>query len=385
MIKKRIGIAGTGFMAERLAEVILRNRQRLTLGRFYSPSRDGRAITNSLKQFLREHDVIVECSGKIDQAWDLLEAYPGKGPSTIYCVNAEFMATLGRTAALVPGMREMVELVGDQPSGFIPLVRMASMAGDVAALVNYKGYYRGNPPPDQIEEYAKVQGTSYGMTMKMADGTKLAHEIALAAAAFGALPVPHDSSLAGDPVKNPLDVVPALDRLGILSAGRLVDRRVSVALHAAFPTAGISVVVRGEGAAQAATYRYMKIANPEYPDYGVFYQNHHPCQWGAVDTLVHDCGPYGISNRTLASRGGRQVALATAKRRLPPGTTIGVDDVRGVVACESDRECSAVPCAFLEGATTLKDVELKTYLQEGDVALVPKMETLYKKWKELDE
>lgn len=188
--KAKIGIAGTGFIGRGLAlalearddlalSAVLTRRRIESVGQFPRPDK----LTNSLSTLIDKSDLIVECTGDVIHATDIVaEAlYSGR---PVVTMNAEFHVTTG---SYFVNRGLLTEAEGDQPGCIAALAeRTREMGFTPVVYGNRKGYFQPNPPVDQMQYWARKQGISLEQVTAFTDGTKVQIEAVLIANGLGA-------------------------------------------------------------------------------------------------------------------------------------------------------------------------------------------------------
>jgi predicted homoserine dehydrogenase-like protein len=324
-----IGIAGSGFIArgflmaiERLwavgnaaydvKSVLTRREPELC---FDFPRKD--LLTNSLNQFIDECQVIVECSGDVLHATNVIDAALKAG-RIVVTMDAEFHVTTGSYFA---GKGSLTEAQGDQPGS------LAALAEDVAAMGfqpwvygNRKGYYHPNPPRDQMEFWAKKQGLSLDQVTAATDGTKIQIEQALVANGLGA-------DIVQDGLLGPTAETLHEGGLTLALHAKGLGRPIADYVIAAKAPAGIFIVAEHDPR-QQPYLEYLKLG--EGPFYTLVH-NYHLCHLEIVKTIqrmIEGRGP--LLDNSARPRFG---VAAVAKRDLKVGEVIrrgiGSFDLRG--------------------------------------------------------
>ena len=187
----RVGISGTGYIARGLCQALMSMPDRFVVTsiltrRSHDCVQDfaGRKyVTRHLDQLLENSDVIVECSGTVDGARQVVQASLAHSIPTI-TMNAEFQVTLGAAFA---GSDLLTEAQGDQPGSLAALNEEARLMGfDPLVFGSQKGFLDHNPTPKNMEHWAKIQGVSIPAVTAFTDGTKVQIEQAMVADCLGA-------------------------------------------------------------------------------------------------------------------------------------------------------------------------------------------------------
>jgi predicted homoserine dehydrogenase-like protein len=357
----KVGIAGTGGVARMLVEAISRQApskySRLIVGDIYAQEksvlyrRQLSPTTTNIDTFIRDNDILVECSGRIDQPWNILHAMDAHPEShrltTMHCINAEFMETVGWC---MPTRCQPVELPGDQPSS---LVNMLDTVPDVhlAATVNFKRFYdyNANIHNAGLIEFAWRFNQSVDAVVRMTDGTKLMTELCLTARLLGGTPQPeyiHRGSIAHDPY----DVLRLMPHVLALYATGPGPQHLGVLTS--FRQSGIGLIIRAKDSDTLRWMNYMKLTAADDNDtgpYGLLYQNYHLGPYAAVNHLVSGTG------RVCSITGRRQTntVLARAKCQIRAGEKYSVSNTRGYIGPNED----GLPYSLALGGVATHDID----------------------------
>lgn len=187
--KKRIGVVGTGFIARGLIMLLLKQTDLIFSKILTRRSIDScdffekKYFTNSVDDFINSVDLVVECSGDVNQA-ALITNMAFSLSLPVVTMNTEFQVTVGSYFA---NKGLLSEAEGDQPGclanfnedviqmGFRPLV-----------YGNIKGFLNHNPTKEDMIFWAKKSGISLQQVTSFTDGTKVQMEQTLVANGLGA-------------------------------------------------------------------------------------------------------------------------------------------------------------------------------------------------------
>jgi len=185
----KVGISGTGFIARGTAAALVAQGFEVSAVLTRRPPEevaefpiDG-VLTNDLETFIRDCELIVECSGDAVHATDVVDAAV-QNQRPVVTMNCEFQVTAG-SAFVERGL--ITEAEGDQP-GCLAMLRREIMSMGFEPLVygNVKGFLNRTPEPDEMKYWSSRQGISTAQTTSFTDGTKLQIEQTLVANAFDA-------------------------------------------------------------------------------------------------------------------------------------------------------------------------------------------------------
>ncbi|MCC1496010.1 hypothetical protein [Alcanivorax sp. 1008] len=182
--KPVIGISGSGFIGRGLADHLARGSQ-YQLGPVLSrrPAAQishpyAEKLCGDMDTLLRHSDLIVECSGDVLHATEVVEQAMAAGKPVV-TMNTEFHITVG--SAFV-GQGILSEAEGDQPGSLAALYgRTLSMGFEPLVLGNIKGFLNHHPTPKDMRYWAERQGISLAQVTAFTDGSKIQCEQALVA------------------------------------------------------------------------------------------------------------------------------------------------------------------------------------------------------------
>jgi predicted homoserine dehydrogenase-like protein len=186
----RVGVVGTGFVASRFTRAF-HGRQGITVSHVLTRRRLGEirgfplpdALTGSPERLVDGCDVVLECSGDVLHAMDVVAAALAAGRPVV-TMNAELHVTCG---SYLVGRGLLSEAEGDQPGALAALHEEAlGMGFRPLVLGNLKGFLNPDPSPGEMRHWAGAQGISLPMVTAATDGTKIQVEQALIANHVGA-------------------------------------------------------------------------------------------------------------------------------------------------------------------------------------------------------
>ena len=334
----KVGIAGSGFIAKGLVQVlslspdlqvscVLTRSDVSSRGDFARPD----LLTNSVEELVRASDVVVECSGDVLHATDVVEAVLGAGLPVV-TMDAEMQVTTG---SYFVGRGVFTEAEGDQPGCLAALAEEVSGMGFVPLVYgNIKGFLNLRPTRDEMEYWGAKQGVSMQRVVSFTDGTKLQVEQALVANGLGAT-VAVDG-LVGPRVDRVEDAREALAAAAI-GVGRPISDYV---LSSSCPPGVFIIATHSQHEQQKLYLRNYKLGDgPHY----LLLRNYHLCHLEIARTLrrVMSGGSTLLDNSFCP-----EVSVAAiAKHALEPGAElrhgIGSFDVRGIAIrfAEDVRHC----------------------------------------------
>ena len=359
-VPARIGIVGTGFIAVGLC-LLLRGVADLTVSRVFTrravetvTNLSGVTLTRSLDDLLEHSDLIVECSGDIVHASNVVDAAQRAGLPVV-TMGAEFHVTVGSYFA-TRGV--LTEAEGDQP-GSLAALREETLSMGFEPLVygNIKGFLNENPSERDMAFWSERNGISVPQVTSFTDGTKLQIEQALVANGLGA-----DIVQPGMLGLNDLPLYEAGLMLG--QEAKLLGSPISdYVLNPQLP-AGVFIVAE-HPTERPDVLRYLKLGD------GPFYtllRPYHLCHLEMPRTIrrvLEGRGP--LLNNSATPRVN---VVAIAKHDLPAGhrigTSIGGMDLRGQTMRFTQSE-DAPPIGLLNGARLRHSVSAGQMIAASDV------------------
>lgn len=361
--KPRIGLVGTGFIASGFARLVhnhapdlhisavLTRRPIDQMGDFPLADR----LTLSQQELIDKSDVIVECSGDVLHATDVIDDALRAGKPVV-TMNSEFHVTTGSYFA-DKGL--LTEAEGDQPGSIAALREEAIMMGFKPLVYgNMKGFLNHFPTPEEMAYWAGKQGISVAQTTSFTDGTKIQIEQALVANGFGA-------TIACQGMQGPkaTDVTKAAIDL----ARGAAERGQAISDYVLAPgNAGVFVVGTHDKSEWKAL-NYLKLGDGPYY---VLVRPFHLCQYEIIKTLRRVLAGGGVLLNNSSSPTVSIVGIA--KTQLSPGTAIdralGGFQVRGEAAKIQDVP-NHVPMGLIQNAVVRRQIEPGQIITFDDVDL----------------
>ncbi len=361
--KVRIGLVGTGFIASGFARIVQRHAPDLTLSRVltrrdlascsdfpYPP-----CLTRSLQQLIDESDLMVECSGDVLYATDVVDAALRAGKPVV-TMNSEFQVTTG-SWFVDKGL--LTEAEGDQPGSIAALREEAVMMGFKPLVYgNMKGFLNHQPKPEEMQYWANKQGISVEQTTSFTDGTKIQIEQALVANAFGATVT--RQGMEGIKQSNINTAATELARIASGLQSPISDYVLAPG------NAGVFVVGTHDESEWRAL-NYLKLGDGPYY---VLVRPYHLCQYEIIKTVRRVLAGGGVllNNSTQPSIS----VIAIAKCDIPKGThisrAIGGFLLRGEAVRMADAP-GHIPIGLIQNATLERNVQAGEMLRFEDVDL----------------
>lgn len=359
----KIGIIGSGFIANGLAKLLLQHPDyelkavltRSDLSKrsdFIKPD----VLTNDLEVLLDTCDLIVECSGDAIYATETIDRII-KEDIPVVTMNSEFHVTTG-SYFVDKGL--VTEAEGDQPGVEAILYEEAlAMGFRPLAFVNIKGFLNENPTREEMEYWGGRSNLSLEMVTSFTDGTKVQIEQVLVAnglggciAQEGLLKLKDDDMLHGGTI-----LADKAKALGCPVSDYVLSPKLP---------AGVFLVVEHDEE-QAGSLRYYKLG--EGPYY-VLERTYHLCHLEIIKTIKRVLSGGGV----LLNNGSdpKLSVAAIAKHDIMPGDTlkkaIGSFDVRGE-AVYIEKHPDHVPIGLLADARFVREVKEGQIVTFSDVEL----------------
>ncbi|MDO9250030.1 MAG: SAF domain-containing protein [Hydrogenophaga sp.] len=361
--KHRIGLVGTGFIASGFARLVHNHAPDLdisaVLTRRAPDNTEGfpfpERLTRSVQELLDKCDMIVECSGDVLHATDVIDTALRAGKPVV-TMNSEFHVTTGSWFA-DKGL--LTEAEGDQPGSIAALREEAVMMGFKPLVYgNMKGFLNHHPTPEEMAYWAGKQGISVAQTTSFTDGTKIQIEQALVANGFG-------GTITRQGMEGPksADVTKAAIELARTAA----ERGQAISDYVLSPgNAGVFVVGTHDKSEWKAL-NYLKLGDGPYY---VLVRPFHLCQYEIIKTVRRVINGGGV---LLNNSSAPTVSIVgIAKTDLPAGTridrAIGGFQVRGEAARIQDLP-NHVPIGMIQNAVITRPVLAGQTLSFDDVEL----------------
>jgi predicted homoserine dehydrogenase-like protein len=361
--KHRIGLVGTGFIASGFARLVHNHAPDLDISAvltrrapdntegFPFPGR----LTRSVQELLDKCDMIVECSGDVLHATDVIDTALRAGKPVV-TMNSEFHVTTGSWFA-DKGL--LTEAEGDQPGSIAALREEAVMMGFKPLVYgNMKGFLNHHPTPEEMAYWAGKQGISVAQTTSFTDGTKIQIEQALVANGFG-------GTITRQGMEGPKSA--DVSKAAIELARTAAERGQAISDYVLSPgNAGVFVVGTHDKSEWKAL-NYLKLGDGPYY---VLVRPFHLCQYEIIKTVrrVINGGGVLLNNSSTPSIS----IVGIAKTDLPSGTridrAIGGFQVRGEAARIQDVP-NHVPIGMIQNAVITRPVLAGQTLSFDDVEL----------------
>lgn len=359
----KIGIVGTGLIGKGLAievnkqpDIILSKvltRRDMTLMKDYPIQH---VLTNSVEDFIRNCDLIVECSGDVIYGTEVIDQAI-KENLPVITMNAELQVITGSYFAK---RGFITEAEGDQPGCLASLhENVVQMGFKPLVYGNIKGFMNLDPTVKEMEYWSKKNGVRLDMTTSFTDGTKVHIEQALVANGLG-IGIAKDGLLAPDSDD--------LNQTGEELAEEAIRLGYPISEFVLAPKAPPGVFITAEhDQQQKDALRYYKMG--EGPYYTMI-QNYHLCHLEIMKTIrrVMNGGGVLLNN----SEDPTISVAAIVKRPIQIGEAItkgiGSFQVRGE-AIHIAKNPNHVPIGLLVNAVMKRDIEKGQMITFDDVEL----------------
>ncbi len=364
----RIGVVGTGFIAGSLIRLI-QSKPNYTLAAVLTrrnlsnntafPGND--VATNSIAELIDKVDLIVECSGTVNHATEIVsKAVQASLP--VITMNSEFHTTTGSYFA---DKLYLSEAEGDQP-GCIAVLHEECIKMGFTPLVlgNFKGYLNTNPSKEDMKYWSSQQGITIKQTTSFTDGTKVQIEQAFVANGLGGTIL--RQGLTGPKTEDYVVTAKSMAKKADTLGQPISDYIIS---DASLP-AGVFIAAKHDQQESKALKYYKLGEGPYY----VLTKNYHLCAFEilkTVDRYLLGLPPL-LNNSTSPTIG----VASIAKRDLLPGEEIlngiGGFEVRGE-ALQLSKRLNHVPIGILENAKVIRKIEKGAMLTYDDIELEESM------------
>lgn len=366
MHKTRIGIIGTGFIANGLYKLIQASSDftthkiltRRPLNNQFAYA-DG-LLTHSINELIDHSDIVFECSGDVIHATECILAATN-AKKKVVTMNAEFHATTG--SYFIRRGDYVTDADGDQPGCQARLRQeVIGMGFEPMAYLNIKGFLNLNPERKEMEYWSNLQNLSLDQTVSFTDGTKLQVEQAFVANALGATIPPN--GMLGATVES-LHHTDYLVELAEQAGQAISD---FVLCKGAPP--GVLIIAKSAIADSLGDYTPIKPLRTKNGSAYVLLRPYHLTYMETLNTLRkvllgEDMLINNSANPTLT-------VAALAKRKISRGDVIekgaGGFDVRGLAVRMLENK-NAVPICLLQNTRVIRDIEPGQIVTFDDVEM----------------
>jgi predicted homoserine dehydrogenase-like protein len=358
----RVGIVGTGFIASGLLRVV-------SASDGFAPSRvltrrpigtvenvDAELLTSSIQELVDASDIVVECSGEVVHATNVVHATLEAGRKMV-TLNSELQVTVG-SYFCERGL--ITEAEGDQPGSLAALGADAvSMGFRPLVYGNMKGFLNHTPNPEDMSHWSKRNGISLVQVTSFTDGTKLQLEQALIANGLGA-------GIAKRGLIGPRDEALNVAASHLAAVAKEMGCAISDYVLSSNLPPGVFVVAE-HPFERPEVLRYLKLGD------GPFYtlvKPYHLCHLEMMKTIravAQGAGPL-LNNSSEPTVNVAAVAKCDLAEGTPIPQAVGGFTVRGEAVSFAE-EPFAVPVGLLDGARVVRRVEKQQVLSWDDVEI----------------
>jgi len=360
---KKIGVVGSGFIARGFM-LAMQNVQDFAVSKVLTrrpiascwefPRSD--VMTNSLDELIDHSDLIVECSGDVLHATEVVNrAFQAGLP--VVTMNSEFHVTTG---SFFVDKGYLTEAEGDQPGCLAALHEDAVQMGFRPLVFgNVKGFYDPNPSLENMQFWSRKQRLTLGMVTAATDGTKMQYEQALIANGLNATIL--QTGMLGPQTKNFQECVNILAEEAKRLGQAISDYTVIAKSHFKI------FLIAEHDEVQQQALDYFKLG--EGPYYSLF-KNHILCHLEIPKTIRRAFeGRSALLNNS--SRPTVSIA-AIAKKKLSPGESIphgmGSFSLRGVTVKMTEHP-GHMPLGLVHNALVKRTVEPEQILTFQDLEI----------------
>ncbi|TFE00019.1 NAD(P)-dependent oxidoreductase [Jeotgalibacillus sp. R-1-5s-1] len=376
-VKTRIGIAGTGFIAEGLIRTlqlqqdvtvasILTRRNLNDINHF--PYKE--LLTNELDVLIERSDLIVECTGDPIYGTEIvLKAFEAGLP--VVTMNSELHVISG---SYLTGKGFITEAEGDQPGCIAAFYEdIVQMGFKPLVYGNIKGFINLNPAYKDMMYWSKRNKLSLSKVTSFTDGTKVQIEQALISNGLGA--DIFQDGLLGPSAEN-------ISSGGAYLAEKAKQHGIPISDYVLCPKgpAGIFITAEHEEN-QRDALEYLKLGPGPYY---TLVKNFHLCHLEIIKTIrrVVSGGSVLLNNSLLPSISVGTIAKKTIKKGEKIDHGIGSFVARGEAVRIRDHE-GHLPIGLLENAVFKNSIEEGQLISMNDVELQESM--ALKAWLETEK
>lgn len=372
-----IGIVGTGFIAKGLVTA-LEKRQDLVVSKVLTRTNIGERtdfprqdlLTNSIDELIGNCDLIVECSGDVIHATEVIDKMMAVSLPVV-TMDSELQVTTGSYFAR---RGFITEAEGDQPGCLAALKENVIQMGFKPLVYgNIKGFLNHSPTKDEMDFWAKKQNISLDKVVSFTDGTKVQFEQALVANGLGAgIAVPGLLGIVSEDVHTGANA--------LAERAKILGYPISDYILSPKSPPGIFIVAEHDERQKIYLRNYKLGEGPYY----VLLQNVHLCHLEIAKTIRRVLNGGGILLNNTKSPAISVAAIA--KRPLEPGDIItrgiGSFDVRGIAVRIADNR-GHIPIGLLENAVVTRHIKPEQQVSFDDVE-IPESLALHA-WRDIEQ
>ncbi|MFH1243856.1 MAG: NAD(P)-dependent oxidoreductase [Pseudomonadota bacterium] len=327
-------------------------------------------LTNSIDELVDHSDLIVECSGDVIHATNVIDKVMAASLPVV-TMDSELHVTTGSYFA----QRGFItEAEGDQPGCLAGLRENAIQMGFRPFVYgNIKRFLNHSPTRDEMEFWAQKQGLTLERVTSFTDGTKVQIEQALVANGLGAgIAVDGLLGITSDDVDAGAEI--------LAKQAKTLGYAISDFILSPKLPSGVFVVAEHDGRQKEYLRNYKLGEGPYY----VLLQNFHLCHLEIPKTIrrVLNGGGVLLNNSTNPTIS----VAAIAKKPLAPGYVIrqgiGSFDVRGI-AVSIAQNPGHVPIGLLSNAVVTRHIEPGQKINFDDVEIPERL--ALNAWRETEQ
>ena len=373
----RVGVIGTGFIAKGFI-MMLEERHDLVISKVLTRTNIGERtdfpkqdiLTNSVDELISNSDVVVECSGDVIHATEVIDKTMTASLSVI-TMDSELQVTTGSYFAR---RGFITEAEGDQPGSLAALKENAVQMGFKPLVYgNIKGFLNQSPTRHNMEYWARKQNVSLDMVISSTDGTKVQIEQTLVANGLGAgIAAPGLLGIACDDVNTGAE--------DLANRAKTLGYPISDYILSPKSPAGVFIVAEHDERQKMYLRNYKLGEGPYY----VLLQNFHLCHLEIAKTIRRVLNGGGV---LLNNSEDPTISVAAiAKRPLAAGDVvrrgIGGFDVRGIAVRIADNR-GHIPIGLLEDAVVTRHIKPEQQVSFDDVE-IPESLALHA-WRDIEQ
>ena len=360
--RTRVGIVGTGFIAVGLLRMVstcdgfavsrvLTRRSGGTVGNI-----DTELLTSSIHELVDASDIVVECSGDVVHATNVVSAALEAGKQMV-TLNSQLQVTVG-SYFCERGL--ITEAEGDQPGSLAALAEeVVGMGFRPLVYGNIKSYLNHTPTRDEMKHWSKRNGVSLNKVTSFTDGTKLQLEQALVANGLCAgvarrgLIGPQNEALeiaAGDLAR-------VAKSMGCAISDYVLNRNLPPGVF----------VVAEHPFERPEVLRYLKMGDGPFYTLLKPYRLCHLEMMKTIRRVARGTGPL-LNNSSMPTVNVAAIAKRDLAQETPIPQAVGGFAVRGEAVSFAEAP-SAVPIGLLDNARIIRRVEKEQVLSWDDVEI----------------
>lgn len=367
----RIGFAGSGFIAKGIAFEC--QRQGYAAGPVLTRRKAGEfpewatehSFTNEIDELIEHSDLVVECSGDVIHATDVVDRLLKAGIPVV-TMNAEFHVTTGSHFV---GKGILTEAEGDQPGCLAALHREATAMGfEPLVYGNVKGYLNHDPIEKDMLYWSEKNGISLEQTVSFTDGTKMQIEQAFVANALGLDIL--EQGLAGATADDPTTgMLEQIDNAAAKLAAKAESHGTAISDFAQVGGCPAVFITGRHDDFHQPYLDYMKMGAGPY--YSII-KNYHLCHLEAMKTIndVVRSESYEIlmDNSKTPTISIAALAKRDLKKGMRFGKAVGSFDFRGEAIRTIDH-ADHVPIGLLQDFVLTADIERGQMIDKSMVSV----------------